>query len=192
MKTKRVFIVHGWDGNPNSDWYPWLKEVLENRGFKVEVPKMPNTSEPKIDSWIGHLKQVVGKLDSNTYFVGHSIGCQAIMRYLEKEDFNGKIKKVIFVAGWFKLANLEDDEAESIAKPWIETPINFNKIKQKLSKLTIFLSSNEPYNFVEYNSKIFKEKLGAKVIVVKEKGHFSEDDGIIEIEEVLNEFKDIK
>ena len=102
LKMKRMFIVHRWDGTPKSDWYPWLKKELEKKGFKVEVPEMPNTSEPKINDWVAHLKKVVGKLDSKTYFIGHSIGCQAIMRFLEKEDYNGKVGNIVFVAGWFK------------------------------------------------------------------------------------------
>ena len=68
IKKKRVFIIHRWDGTPNSDWYPWIKKELENKDFKVEIPIMPNTSEPRIDSWITYLKKVVGKLDDKTYF----------------------------------------------------------------------------------------------------------------------------
>ena len=31
-------MVHGWDGNPNNHWFPWLKKELEKRGFEVHVP----------------------------------------------------------------------------------------------------------------------------------------------------------
>mgnify|MGYP001611765529 CR=1 FL=1 len=184
---KRVFVVHRWDGTSKSDWYPWLKRELENKGFKVEIPEMPNTSEPKINDWVNYLRKVVGKLDNKTYFIGHSIGCQTIMRFLEKENYNGKVGKILFVAGWFKLDNLEGEEVEIIANPWINTPIEFNKIKQKISKLTVFLSTNEPYGFVKENTKIFKEKLNAKIILEKDKGHFTEDDGISELPEILAE-----
>ena len=81
---KRVFIIHGWEGNANSkDWIPWLSRKLKSRGFKVNAPNMPNTNEPKIRSWVRYLEKRVGKPDSETYFVGHSLGCQAILRYLE-------------------------------------------------------------------------------------------------------------
>ncbi len=182
----RVFIVHRWDGTPISDWYPWLKKELEKKGFVVEVPKMPNTSEPKIDKWVSHLKKIVGKLDNKTYFIAHSIGCQTVMRFLEKENYNGKIGKVIFIAGWFKLDNLEDQEVKEIADPWINNPINFDKVKQKMSKVTVFLSRNDPYGFIKYNAKIFREKLDAEVILRDNKGHFTEDDGIKKLPEVLN------
>ncbi len=187
LSMKRAFIIHRWDGNPKSDWYPWLKRELENKGFKVEVPTMPNTSEPKISDWVNHLRKVIGKLDKETYFIGHSIGCQTIMRFLEKENYDGKIGKVIFVAGWFKLDNLESGEVETIANPWMNTPIDFNKVKQKLSKLRVFLSTNEPYGFVEENIKTFKEKLNAKVIIKKDRGHFTENDGVNELPEILAE-----
>lgn len=182
---KRAIIVHRWDGNPSSDWYPWLKKELENRGFNVKVPSMPN--EPKINSCISILKKAVGKLDNKTYFIAHSIGCQTVMRFLEKENYDGKVGSVVFVAGWFSLDNLEDDEAKAIANPWINTPIDFSKVRQKISRLSVFLSSNEPYGFVEDNAAIFKEKLGAKVIIEKDKGHFTESEGIKKLPELLNE-----
>ena len=104
---KRVFIIHAWGFNPKMNWYLWLKSELEKRYFEVFIPEMPNTDEPKIEEWISHLKKVVGKIDYDTYFVGHSIWCQTIMRYLERE--NVKVGNVVFVAGWFKLDNLEND-----------------------------------------------------------------------------------
>jgi len=29
---KRVFIIHGWGGNPEEGWLPWLKKELEAKG----------------------------------------------------------------------------------------------------------------------------------------------------------------
>ena len=73
------------------------------------------------------------------------------MRFLEKEGYDSEIGRVIFVAGWFKLKNVENEEAEEIAEPWMKTPINFKKVKEKISNLTIFLSSDEPYNCIKEN-----------------------------------------
>ena len=82
---------------------------------------------------------------------------------------------------------MEGEEVEAVANPWINVPIDFNKVKPKLSKLIVFLSTNEPYGFVEENTKTFKEKLDAKIIIKKDKGHFTEDDGVSELPEILNE-----
>ena len=47
---------------------------------------MPNTACPKIDEWVGTLNSKVDFLNDETYFIGHSIGCQTILRYLETKE----------------------------------------------------------------------------------------------------------
>ncbi len=164
---KRVFIIHGWSFSPKSYWIPWLKKELAAKGFSVVAPQMPNTDEPSIEAWVSFLSQLVGKADKDTYFVGHSIACQTIMRYLEtvKEPVGG----AVFVGGWFKLTALEDEEAKAVAKPWLETPINYTHIK-KVCKITALFSDNDPFVPLE-NVELFK-KLNAKTITVKAQGHF--------------------
>lgn len=183
--AKRLFIVHGWGYGPGMFWYPWLSERAKEKGFSVTVPEMPGTDSPEIGGWVARLKQAVGQLDSNTYFVGHSIGCQAIMRLLAGSTFKGRTGSVVFVAGWFRLANLESDEVREIARPWTETPIDFKDVARRVGSLTVFLSDDDPYGFVDENSKLFMEKLGAKVVVERGRGHFT--DGITEMPEVLEE-----
>lgn len=130
----KAIIVHRWDGTPKSDWYPWLKMQLTKRGWEVIVPAMPNTSKPEIKAWVKRLQEVVGKPDVETFFIGHSIGCQTIMRYLATLPKEAKVGGVIFVAGWFTLRGLESKEMEAIAKPWLKTPIDFAKVKEKTKK----------------------------------------------------------
>jgi len=40
---------------------------------------------------------------------------------------------------------------------------------------------------LEENKKVFKEKLNAKIIIQKDKGHFTEEDGIVKLPVVLEE-----
>ncbi len=184
---KRVFIIHRWDGSPNVDWYQSTANSLKEKGFEVTIPQMPSTAEPEIKSWVYKLSKLVGKPDKDTYFIGHSIGCQAIMRYLESLPQKAKVGGCVFVAGWFNLDNLENEEVKSIAKPWIGTPINLHNVKKHLGNLTVILSSNDNYGFVQENSRIFKEKLKAKVIIEKNQGHFTEDDGITQMPIIIDE-----
>lgn len=183
---KIVYIIHQWWSSPNKDWYPWLKSELKKRGFKVFVPAMPDTNKPKIAAWISHLKKVVKKADENTYFVGHSIGCQAIMRYLEKLPKSKKIGGVIFVAGWLSLTNLEPGEVK-IAKPWLETKINFAKARKASKKFVAIFSDNDLYVPFKANSDIFRKKLGAKIFIERNKRHFSGGDGVKKLLVVLRE-----
>ena len=170
----------------NGDWRPWLKLELEKRGYEVFVPEMPEIDTPVIEKWVSHLANVVGIPDRDTYFIGHSIGCQATMRYLEQITENIKIGGAIFVAGWFNLENLEDEEVKKIAKPWIETPINSEKIKIVLPKSTLIISDNDPYNSFEENKKRFME-IGSNIIVLSGAGHITTEDGFTELPIVLEE-----
>jgi len=184
IANKKVYIIHGWGGNSNERWLAWLGGQLENKGYEVTIPDMPNTETPRIEEWVGYLQKLILNPDEDTFFVGHSIGCQAIIRYLEKLE-NAKVGGVVFVAGWFDLTGLESDEEKEIAKPWLEIPINFEKVKNTASSFTVILSDNDPYVPLTETKEIFEKKLGAKVIVEKNKGHFTKDDDIFELPEVV-------
>lgn len=190
---KQVFIIHGWGGNPEEGWFPWLEKELEKKGYLVSIPTMPNTNEPVIKKWVSHLSKIVGTVDEETYFVGHSIGCQAIMRYLETLPNNAKVRGVIFVAGWFNLTEDTWDETytKEIANPWIKEPINFDKIKKLTRKIVEIASDNDPY--VPLSDKdIFKKKLGAEIIVLHNSGHISGEDGIKKLPSVLKSILEVK
>lgn len=189
---KKVFIIHGWGGSPEQDWLQWLKKELESREFKVEVPNMPDSMKPKIESWVSKLSKVVGEPDKETYFVGHSVGCQAIIRYLEQLPENVKIGGIIFVAGWFNLKDetWDEDYTKEIANPWINTQIDFEKVKQHTNKFIDIASNNDPYVPLS-DINIFKEKLGAEIIMIGDKGHICEESGVKELPVVLNKLLEI-
>ena len=167
---KRIVIVHGWGGSSKDNWLPWIKSELESLGHKVLVPDMPDTDNPIIERWVNHLSKIVGTPDKNTFFVGHSIGCQAVLRYLEtvEEPIGG----AVFVSGWFDL-DVDTEEEEKIAKPWVETRINFNKIRLVLSKSILIISDNDPHGSFEENKKKFEE-LGSKIVVLHNAEHITE------------------
>lgn len=174
IMTKRVFILHGWDGYPQEGWFPWLKKELEAKGFEVFVPQLPDAGSPSIQKWVPKLAETVGVADENTYFVGHSMGCQAIARYLESLPEGIKIGGAIFVAGFFKrLTGLENEpDSQEISNRWFETPIDFEKAKSHLSKSVAIFSDNDPFVPLD-NQDAFRDMLGSEIIIEHDKGHFS-------------------
>jgi uncharacterized protein len=181
---KRVFIIHGWGGNPEEGWFPWLKKELEKQDFVVQVPAMPNSDEPKIETWIPFVSQLVGSADENTFFVGHSIGCQTIIRYLQTLPEGVKIGGAVFVAGWYNLRNLETEEDRRIAGPWVKAPRDDKKIRQAVNRAIAIFSDNDPF-VIPKNQESWKKLVGAKIIVEHNRGHFSGDDGIKELPSAL-------
>jgi len=188
--AKRVYIIHGWAGYPEECWFLWLKKELEKQGIKAEVPQMPDAEAPKIDKWVSLLENLVQAPDKDTYLVGHSIGVQTILRYLEKVDT--QIGGVLAVAGFYTLTNnaFEDEEDKQTAKPWLETPIDNEIVKKNANKITAIFSDNDPYVPLK-NEGLFKERLGAKTIVVENKGHMGGSDNIKEYPLILGELLEL-
>ena len=175
----KAIIVHGWDGSPKEPLHQWLKKELEEKGWEVEIPKMPTPEEPTIEGWVSKLYDY--SIDENTYFIGHSIGCQAIMRYLDRIE--GKVGGLIFLAPWTHLQSLEPEEQETAA-PWLESAIDFDRVKEKTNKITCIFSDNDPY--VPLTEKeVFELMLDAETLVLKKKGHFTQEDGVTELPIIL-------
>lgn len=187
-RVKKVYIVHGWDGSPEEPMLQWLKVNLEKEGCKVEVPAMPEPTVPKIEAWIGKLKEVI-RPDPDTVLVGHSVGCQAVLRYLETLPERDKIAGLVLVAPWMELdaetIKEEGEEVVEIARPWMETPIDFEKVKlHLLGQAVAIFSDDDP--FVPLSQKdLFEKELGAKIFVEHSKGHFSPADNISELPVVI-------
>lgn len=175
----RVYIIHGWDDNPHNGWFPWLKNKLENAGAEVHVPSMPDAAHPAIDVWVPFLKHLVGDVDAHTFFIGHSIGCQTILRYLQTLPAGVKVGGVVLVAGWMtlKAAAIEDDDTAAVARPWLQRPIDWAKVRSHVGQVVAVMSDTDPYVAVE-NAVVFRRELKAQVIMEHDRGHLSGVDGI--------------
>lgn len=182
--VKRAFIIHGWEGYPNEGWKPWLKSKLEKNWFEVFVPAMPNTKHPKMSEWVEHLAKLVGMPDKNCYFIGHSLGCITILRYLENLEKRQEVGGSVFVAGFSDNLGIEQ------IKSFFIEPIDWNKIKPNCKKFVAIHSDNDPYVPLKYGD-IFKEKLNAELVIEHNMKHFSGDDGITELPIALEKILEI-
>jgi len=179
--AKRIIIIHCWEGYPNYCWYPKVKKDLEEKGFEVLVPEMPETNLPKLPAWLQKLKEVIGSPDEDLYLVGHSLGCITILKYLESLEGDIKISGVVLVAGFTD--NLGFKEITG----FFEEPVNFEKIKERCKNFIAINSDNDPYVALKYGDE-FKNKLNAELIIKRNMGHFS---GEIENEESCTDLSDV-
>ena len=176
--AKRVFLVHCWEGYPDYGWYPWFKKGLEAKGFEVHVPAMPDTDNPEFGAWLEHLTRTVGEPGKDCYLVGHSLGCITILRYLESLKEGQKVGGVVLVAGF--VSHLGYKELSS----FFTTFVDWEKIKSHCDKFVAIHSENDPYVSLHYG-ELFKENLGAEVIVKHGMKHFSGADGVKELPDAL-------
>lgn len=187
----KIYMVHCWDGTKDDGWYPWLDEKVSNESNKVIRFNMPDTEHPEIEKWVSELDKQVDTLDSNTYFIGHSIGCQTILRYLETKNVD-KIGGILFVAPWLDLLPeaISDEDSYNTAYPWINTKIDFDKIKNIADNITCIFSDDDYFVSIDQKEE-FEKLLNAKTIVVSGMGHISADDGVNELSEIYTSVIDM-
>ena len=182
----KIYIVHCWDGTKDDGWYPWLDEKISSDDNRVIRFNMSDTEHPKIKEWVSELDKQVDSIDENTYFIGHSIGCQTILRYLENKNTE-KIGGILFVAPWLDLLPeaISDEDSYNTAYPWINTKIDFDKIKKMTNNITCIFSDDDYFVSITQKEE-FEKLLNAKTIIVSGKGHISADDGVNELPEIYS------
>lgn len=181
---KRVYVIHGWGMDSNMPWIKWLEEELRKKNVEVHAFDMPNTEHPTIEEWVEYLKNHVGELDENTFFIAHSIGAQTVLRFLEKEHKHTKIAGCVFIAPWLELIGINSEELK-IAHPWLNSKIDFERVLDHVGNITCIFSTNDPY-VTEKEWKKFEKGLNAKIIIKKDAEHF---ENAHRIEEILHELK---
>lgn len=187
----RAFIIHGYLSYPEEAWLPWMKRALEEKGCVVALPAMPRPDHPVIQEWLEFLTQLVGQPDADTILVGHSMGVQAVLRYLETVGAAGQgVGQTLLVAGSFPVARDAATAAASVdghavLLPWFTTGIDPAKVKRAAGQCTVILSDNDPFIDTAAAAATFRETIGAKIVIVPGGGHFNEDDGLVELPAAL-------
>ncbi len=179
--SRRAFIIHGYLSHPDEAWLPWLKAELVKQGYVVSLPAMPHPERPIVSDWVAFITQLVGEPDHETVMIGHSIGCQAVLHYLETLGAAGKsVAKTVLVAGAFPLG-MSRAEAERTADgdaplvPWFMANLDPAKVKRAAGRCTVILSDDDPYLPIPKVTATFKATLDPRIVMEHGYGHFNED-----------------
>jgi len=180
----KIFLIHGSFGNPQENWFPWLKQKLESLNHEVIVPTFPTPKNQSLENWNKIFVEYEKKIDENTIFVGHSLGPAFLLNILDR--INTTITASFFISGFIKL--LGNETFDSINKTFVDKAFDWQNIKQNCKHFFIYHSDNDPYVPIECANEL-ANKLNVKPKIIKNAGHFNEEAGYKEFEEL---FKDIK
>ena len=182
-RMSRVFIIHGYGGHPSGGWKPWAKRALEAKGFDVSVPVMPATNHPRQDAWVARIAEIVGEPRADDVFVGHSLGCIAIIRYLESLPPGKHVKKAIFVAGFYEELGPEYDELLS----FLNESVEWERVKAASASFVVIHSDDDDAVPLQRGLDL-AAKLGVEPDIRTGFGHFSDGDGVLELPLILQYF----
>jgi uncharacterized protein len=174
--TKQLIVIPRWSGNSQSDWYPWLKHELAAKhpgAFDpVVVADMPHPELPIVDVWVKRVQELLGpdrQAAAQTVVAGHSVGCQAVMRALAAEPSDWRVAGLFFVAGWFRT-----DEPWDSLMPWIETPLDTERVRAAAGKTVVVISNNDHHTHDwRGNRQLWEQRFDAQVVVVPGADHFN-------------------
>lgn len=185
---KRAIIIHGFEGNGENHWNPWLKKELEKKGWEVKNPTLPNPSHPDFEESMEFLRKETADFGGNDMVVGHSLGGYFALKLAEEKEF-GKIVLVAPAigeltkeeeAGWRKEGKKEGWDVEALLKAKSQK-VDLKKVKAK-TKVAVF--SDNDVELAAAAPHFLDEDWEVKML--NEKGHFCAKDGVTEIPELLD------
>ncbi len=170
---KKVYLVHSRGAHPNDFWYPWVKSTLEQAGDVVNVPQMPNPDSPQKAAWLSALEARISEVDENTYLIGHSVGCQAILRFLDRLPPGNRCGGVVLVAGWVRFPNWEgrSQEQKAILEDWLNPTLDLSKVADRSKHFIAIFSDNDEF-VPKGNWAVCENELHAKILIKHAAGHF--------------------
>lgn len=176
----KYFLIHGSYGNPNENWFPWLKDYLESMGHQVITPIFQTPNNQSLESWTEEFKKYESQIDEDTIFIGHSLGPSFILSILEK--INVKVKGCIFVAGFLGLLNNKD--FDEINHTFTNREFNWEKILENCDNFYVLNSKDDPYVPLEKGYELSRY-LKTELQVFETAGHFNLDSGYDKFEDLV-------
>ncbi|MDP6571738.1 MAG: leucine--tRNA ligase [Patescibacteria group bacterium] len=157
LKDVNFVLLHGYTGSPNGVFHPWLKQELEKQGYKVQVPKLPNSDNPVVMDQVEYVLKNV-QFDENTILLGHSLGSVVALKVVEA--LNHPIKKLVLGAGFME-AKFNDKERPF--KKTFDWKFNFKKIKNNIQSYVYLRAENDSAVPTNQAAKL-KQELGGSII----------------------------
>jgi len=171
---KKAIILQGWYQKTSSNWYPWLKKTLEEKGYEAYLPDLPtmHTDLPDMAQQLQFIEENM-PLDEDTIIIGHSIGCLLAMRLAEKH----KLEKLFLIAGW------DFNDLFENHKLFWPNAINHQKVIENTQKIYCISSDNDPY-ITAFTVEQMSKRLNGKFILIKNACHFTDEFNIKQIPEL--------
>lgn len=163
---KNALLLHGTAASSKGNWFPWLKGKLEDKGWKVWVPDLPEATAPNVKRYNEFLLSKGWEFTEHSVVIGHSSGAVATLGLLQAFPEGAKIATAILV-GAFK-----DDLGRDDLKGLFETPFDFAKIQSRAGKFIFIHSDDDPFCPLE-GAEYLAAQLDGELIIKPGQKHFS-------------------
>ena len=134
---KYYFINHGFMGSNIENWFPWLKNEIDDKNNQVIIPQYPIDNKKHFYEYWKKVLDVYkdfNYINLNTIMIGHSSGCAFTIKYLIENSI--KVDKLILISGFNNYySNEENDFHNDVNKTFYVSDDELNKIKELCNKV---------------------------------------------------------
>lgn len=187
---KYIFINHGFMGSNIENWFPWVKNEIDDDNTQVIIPQYPIDKDRHFyEYWkkVLDIYKEFNYINSDSIIIGHSSGCAFTIKYLIENNI--KVNKLIMVSGFNNyFSKDEDDFHKKVNQSFYMTDEYLIEIRNLSDEIICIYGDNDPY----IPQDIFHDfalKLNAKEVVIKNGGHLNKRAGYEKFWELLKYIK---
>lgn len=184
---KKVFIIHGLNGQPNGGWRPWLMGELAHRDIYACALAMPTPDAPVAAQWIAEIaRQCVSSSSDDIYLVGHSLGATAIVRYLE-HPATKPIAGAVLVSGPAK--HLPDAGKKHI-DTFVDHDFDFEAARKNCPRFCVIHGDDDTVVPPDHATFLARQ-LDAQLIWIKNGAHLNGSAGWLKLPPLLHALQEM-
>lgn len=173
MTSKQAYLLHGTDGSPEYNWFPWLKSELENKGYEVRVPLLPENHTPNRQVYSDFLESTDWSFE-NCILIGHSSGATTALNLLSSDWFP-HVNKTILVGTFLNerlLSRVDWYEKGQFDNLFPSGGYDADLLKKKSNSFIFLHGSDDPYCSLD-DATVFANRVDGEMVVIQDGLHLS-------------------
>lgn len=138
--------------------------------------------QPDLDEWQHNLKLQIPRLDEHSFIITHGLGALSALKFLQQQDcpYQSRIGGVILVAA-FDTPLVAWSELNQMVHTM---RLDLKQVSQSSRCFVMLLSSNDPYVPAPISLRL-AHTLKARIVEIRNAGHFRKTDGYADFPELL-------
>lgn len=163
--TKNVFLISGKHAYASREYYPRLKQQLEQQGYTVTIIDHINPDSPDLAENVERLTQYDF---ANAHVVTHSLGAATFLKYLQ--DANVTVASLTMIAPACGVSNSSDEQWKQ-ESGYVDLAVDLSQVRRKIAQRPTIIYSDDADVLNQGFAQLGKE-LGATTQYEPGKGHF--------------------
>ena len=163
--TKNVFLISGKHAYASREYYPQLKQQLEQQGYTVTIIDHINPDSPDLTENVEQLAQYDF---THAHVVTHSLGAATFLKYLQ--DANVTVASLTMIAPACGVSNSSDEQWKQ-ESGYVGLTVDLAQVRRKIAQRPTIIYSDDADVLNQGFAQLGKE-LGAATQYEPGKGHF--------------------